>query len=144
DPPRATDSIDPAELLSIWDGTGIIVTPEPRGGSVWVPPLEGLAAFAMISCLLMVFRSRGALTALVGTCLIGASIWLIFSFCAGLISLKAVRNTVGVHNDRPIVEMEWEEVRSAVDDSGVTIVDARQAQAFQTGHIDNAVNIPVT
>src|SRR5262249_40087078 len=64
DPPRATDSVDPAELLSIWDGTGIIITQESSSTSTWAPPFEGLAAFAIASSLLVAFRGRRTLVGL--------------------------------------------------------------------------------
>lgn len=144
DPPRTVDSISAAELLSIWDGVGIAVSGESSTVANVMPPLEGLAAFFLVVCCQLGLSGRRGATTIVGSAILAATIWLGFAAGVGIVGRQAVRNVLQPGDGLPIPELSFQELQLLTKERDVIIVDARPAGAFAAGHIDGAVNVPVT
>lgn len=145
DPPRATATIRPSELLSIWDGTGIIIGRAEDPRPFWIPPLESLSVgAAIIVCFRLLRASSRGMLQIAGTTGFALVLGNGVAYWTGMIEWECTTNVSAAyfHNRIPTIESA-EEIASLTTNDGVVIVDARSASAYFEGHISNAVNVPV-
>lgn len=156
DPPHPPQHLPFAELLSIWDGTGLVVSKAPV--SSWRLRLTSWLEYAVISgfCFvgiallaLLVGRWRWAEYRLVRLGLMAGSgvlMALVFHLVSseGFFSNRNALAQVQVVHFRPQVEtVTVEQVAESLGRSDVTLIDARYPQDFHRGHLPRAINLPI-
>lgn len=157
DPPNAVQLLPFAELLSLWDGVGVVVATEPpntlaiRAGG-WA---EQGAYLALATALLGVARLAAGRREK-GRRRFGWALVLLPAFAVALAVAShavhdegllrhrsAVAQVVGQHFEPDLPAVTVAEVEALLGQPGVTFLDVRVPEAFAAGHLPGAVNLPV-
>ncbi len=159
DPPNSVELLPFAELLSLWDGTGLVVSKSPI--STWW--IQGSAWFESIVLLLLIGAVLGGFRIALDQfrmanhrlrCLYVLPALILIGFCAALIThsihdegLLANRAAVGQivlqHFEPELPSVTYQEIKSLAHDPDVVFLDARFPEGYQMGHLPRAVNLPV-
>lgn len=144
DPPHDNGTLTTAELLSLWDGTGIVVGKEKSLVSIPVLGLTVLlcaAATVLIQFLGRWFQGY-TLAALVSLTLALISHGLLETgFMRSQRALANVRSAFFV-NSIPVIDLDETERMAGMGDCA--LVDARPTRAYARFHLPNAINIPIS
>lgn len=155
DPPHEVQLLPFAELLSLWDGVGLVVSREPV--QTW--PVRAAAWFEQGVFLLLVAALLGAARFATG----GASTArrpsvfpALLLLAVGLAAVShlvhdegffrnrsAVAQVVGRHFEPRLPSLSVAEVESMLGQPDVTVIDARYPNAYKHGHLSGAVNLPI-
>jgi rhodanese-related sulfurtransferase len=145
DPPNAHVKLSVAELLSIWDGTAVVV--EEPGISNWSPglPYEWVGVTVLATCLLVVAkRIRFSWVTLPAAGAVLAAI------CHTFLPSGFVRNSLAVENVQSaftargeIAEIDYNRLVELMREPNTLLVDARMTSAYRMSHIAGATSVPV-
>lgn len=166
DPPNPVALMSFAQLAPMWDGNALVVANEPINlNKIFWPGRLMLiiySAVAIIFIILTRFASKKWLkkiqltkTAKFGISIAQAAAFAIAALMAGftyhfadsdgfLAHADGVSSVRKAHMASFIPKIDKEHTAKAMNDKNVLIVDARMSEDYQQGHIDGAVNIPVT
>jgi rhodanese-related sulfurtransferase len=168
DPPDAVEEFTLAEVLSRWDGTGLVVSARPINDDeiVWTVRASFATWLALAACLAAVVRFAGNWlpqesrqghrylrhirdgflgVALIGT--LSAAFAVSYHAMAPtgfLRNRQAVASVVEAYLPTLLPKIALEDLRPLVASKQVVVVDARPPWAFDLGHIDGAINVRVT
>ncbi|QDT98561.1 rhodanese-like domain-containing protein [Gimesia aquarii] len=145
DPPREYGQITLAELLSIWDGLGIVVTKEKRSQLTALPTsfffillIAGIAAAIWTGAH---WLSGWKLIFIVAS---GASLIVHFATPTGFFNAPAaLKNVQAAYFAEEIPELEYADVKDLLKSNECQMIDARMSGAYQRFHLPGAQNIPV-
>lgn len=156
DPPNDVQLLPFAELLALWDGTGLVVSQE--GAATCSLPLAAwfeqgvvlaLAAILLLAIRLFNYRlgriipwGRGILVILIVSIALGTAFHL-FREEGFLGNRSAVATVVGRHFKPKIPTISLADVESLSSQPGVYILDARYPRDFAAGHLPRAINLPI-
>jgi rhodanese-related sulfurtransferase len=150
DPPRSLYSLSQADLLSHWDGIGVVVGGRSGRAHATTPALEVSLAFLLVAaggfaltrvCLSL---ARNRTIAIAAISIISAAIWhgtVRYGFLHNGYTLGAIASTY-LSVALPVVTTD--EFLELIGKEDVTIIDARDAGAYRELHVPGAINIPVT
>lgn len=146
DPPRHTLLLKPNELLSLWDGYGIVVSDVQLTAFdyffLWLPNWKSLAILAILFGVAYSLRKiRQGPVYILTLCAvsIGATAFLPPS---PIIDYQFVKISIpSVEQEIPSIEMD-ELNRNGLSKS-VDIIDARPSAYYALGHIPGAINLPI-
>lgn len=161
DPPNEMELLTFAELLSMWDGVGVIVADEPI--SLLPYQLASMNIVLSLFCMAIFFRLMGARLEskrpeplarhLVNSMLqgvivlaisIGVAVIWHFMGSEGLLSNRqAVANVNTAHFARTLPEVTFDEMKEMLSSGSALIVDARPRTVYLRGHIPTSINIPI-
>ncbi|QVL34745.1 hypothetical protein KIH39_12795 [Telmatocola sphagniphila] len=145
DPPRATMDISTSELLSIWDGSGLIVSRKSFDGSVFNPPMEWIAIVVItmfVFSLLKKILANRFLVIPIATVSIALG-WHIFSpvgFWNGKSGIAYI--TASYFHTTP-EEIDFEHFDSIRSNMNVALIDARPSDIYRRKTIPGALNLPI-
>ncbi len=156
DPPNSVELVTFAELLSLWDGVGVVVSrgPEPLWDVRAAAWAEFAGSTAIVAATLgltrLVFPGLGRLRRRT----VGAGLLLLVAVGVGLVvhtagdegvlrNRGAVGQVVGQHFQPHLPTLTYADLKPLVGEPGVVLIDARYPEAFGYGHIPGAVNLPV-
>jgi rhodanese-related sulfurtransferase len=156
DPPWSVQRLPFAELLSLWDGVGLVVSARPiSDGPLRVAAwLESGVVLVLIAVCLGLARyllgQRSGATRRWWSILVVPGVALLAAVaCQGLFDTGllgnpvAVAQVVGRHFAVDLPELSHESVAALVGQPAVTFIDARFPEAYDHGHLPGAVNLPV-
>jgi rhodanese-related sulfurtransferase len=156
DPPHAVQLLPFAELLALWDGTGLIVAKEPVNSwtlrvSAWLELGSVLLFGATVMGLARLVLERNARRRhpLVGLAIlpamaVGLAVAVHVISDEGFFHNRAaLAQVIGGHFKPQLPALSVEEVAKAIHDPKVAFVDARLPRDYQQGHIPGAINLPV-
>lgn len=156
DPPHAVQLLPFAELLALWDGTGLMVAKAPV--STW--PVRVAAWLELGALLLFVVtvlglarlaweRTSGRSHRPIGLAVL-PSLALFIAVAAHVIADEgffhnqaALAQVIGGHFKPQLAGLSVQEVADLLRDPNVTLIDARYPQAYEQGHLPGAINLPV-
>jgi rhodanese-related sulfurtransferase len=168
DPPNSVDVMSFAQLLSLWDGIGLVISKEPlEMGSVrWSSWLAQGAVLLLVAAALGVVHALrrlrkqalpspapGRIGSLVRP--IRGSVMLLGVGCGlGILcdwlnpegfflNRTAVAQVVGRHFEPSLPLLSVAEVAAELRSQDSTIIDARLPADFEAGHLEGAINLPV-
>jgi len=149
DPPRSMYLTPAAELLSYWDGRGVVIGKSAPAG--WRSPatLEAvLAVLLVVACLGLAGRC-GPLKPypagrIVAAALAAAAVWHAVVSYGFFRSPHAIANIASHYEAFGVGEETIESTQSAIAGKDATILDARRPDAYDRWHIPTALNLPVT
>ena len=156
DPPNPPQYLAFAELLAIWDGSGLVVSKVPVG--TWRLRLASWLEYAVIGCFcfigiallaLLVGRRRWADYRLVRFGVMGGSgmlLALVFHLVSSegfFFNGNALAQVLVVHFQPRLEKVTVEQVAQSLGRSDTTFIDARYPQAFRMGHLPGAINLPI-
>ena len=156
DPPNPPQHLPFAELLAIWDGSGLVVSRAPV--SSWRLRLANWLEYGVISG--FCFVGIALLALLVGHWrwaeyrlvrfgwLAGSGVVLALVFhlvsSEGFFSNSHALAQVQVVHFRPRLQtVTVKQVAESLSRSDVTLIDARYPQVFRGGHLPGAINLPI-
>lgn len=146
DPPREVGDLSMAELQSIWDGGGIIVSKTPHGAFFARIPTStaslSLISVAAIGMLLLHRRVHSVAMISLTTIMVALVFTTILptGFCR---SPSAINNVRAVFFPKDVPEIDRAKLQSMLDAGKCQLVDARLSTAFERFHLPGAVNIPI-
>lgn len=169
DPPDEVMLLPFAQLMSLWDGLGLVVSKEPvaTASLLWPSWIEHavllLVAGLLVRGVFMLFhwgpknRTAGSVTT---TCPSGGAIRRTLGLVVALMLLTciyhllipegfflnrvALAEVAARHFEPRFPEVSVSEVAEMLGRSNVTLVDARMPRDYRSGHLPNAVNISIT
>ncbi|HBR18639.1 MAG: hypothetical protein A2Y13_05450 [Planctomycetes bacterium GWC2_45_44] len=166
DPPNPIEAKPYYELTPIWDGTGLIVSAQPINlSNIFAPARKKFVFFAAIA-IVVILSIRAArkyilqrigkmnwqtkfgfsiiqAVFLAGIALFGGMVYHFTNDAGFLARAGATESIVSANIETFIPKVNADEVKNIIT-SGTVIVDARQSEDFEAGHIENAINIPTT
>jgi rhodanese-related sulfurtransferase len=164
DPPGAMESASFVDILSRWDGVGMVISDQPVSALAplsigWLEQasctLAGLlaAAVVVVTRLFSGMRGRtlatrtGVIAGTVQIAAIGATLSLGYHFLGTdgfFANPHAVANVVTAHHASDLPEISLADVEKALVDKSAVIIDARFTSAYSSDHIPGAISIPIT
>jgi len=155
DPPRDIYTLSSAELLSQWDGKGIVVGEvayHRRALSGFWLNLETMSAVLMIiivglviTCFNVIVRYAACSIAIVAV--VSALCWhsiIDYGFFRNRYAIAIIASQYEEYEEVPFPNLTLAEVQEIINYPKVTIIDARQPQAYARSHLPGALNIPIT
>ncbi len=154
DSPNGLEPVPLAELLAVWDGTGIVVSRTSESSwslyaANWFDSL--LSTVVVLGGLLGVaiaFRNRRRLVwgmVILVSVAIAASVgWHIVRPDGFLRNRIAVGSVIERHSLMELREIDFEELKPQLSDPNLVVVDARLANDYARGHVTGAINIPIS
>lgn len=145
DPPRDHGVVSTAELLSMWDGVGIIVRKAPSRFCAPVPVSALFLSAAVIVGALLRRLSR-SLHGVKSFVLVAAIVAIAFHAVAPrgfLQSSDALNNVKAAFVSEIYPDVTFDEMLALFDSDDCQVIDARMASAYASFHLPHAVNIPV-
>jgi rhodanese-related sulfurtransferase len=149
DPPRSMYLTPAAELLSYWDGRGVVIGKSAPAG--WRSPvtLEAVLAVLLVVACLGFFSRSGLLKPypagrIVAAALAAATVWHAVVTYGFFRSPHATANIVSHYEAFAVGEETIESIQTAIAGKDATILDARRPDAYDRWHIPTALNLPVT
>jgi rhodanese-related sulfurtransferase/predicted double-glycine peptidase len=151
DPPNDVQSFNFAELLSLWDGIGIIVSDQPI--RTW--PIRIMAYVEQGIVFLLVLgsvwilgqmsknRRRWRIVGLMMASLVGCLAFHLWHEDGMLRNSAAVAQVKFQYHMPTLDEIATQEVAERLGQPDVTIIDARFADDYAYGHVPGAINIPI-
>lgn len=152
DPPNSAESVPFAEISSLWDGVGVVVSREPvsmlrltRAGWLEKAVTATVACLALLVAFILLRGTRrlaagvaglvgcGAALARVGQGLTTDGFWR---------NSTAVANVVTTHHASHLPQLDYEQFRQRA--KGAIVIDSRFFDDYQSGHITGALSIPIT
>jgi len=132
DPPRDQGKLTAAELLSIWDGVGIIVDEEGASFASSIPiSISTVNIVALTGILLLFFRKRvPGVVSLIATTLIVTLTCVAILPTGFYRSPLAVKNVQACFFKNKIHRIEFEELDGLIHTENCQLVDARPSGAF--------------
>ncbi len=144
DPPGTLDLISKGELLAVWDGSAILLSDSTPFN--WVSPGSPVfLCLAFIIALLQRCSRSLALPPLISVFGAAALLALVFQVISptGFIRSHEGVNLATLKSiSHPLPEITLSDL-DCMDERGCIIVDARLREAYQAGHISNAINVPI-
>ncbi len=155
-PPHALALLPVADLLALWDGVGLVVAKEPV--SAWSFRAAGWldqGLFLVFGVMVLTaarlgsrrFRLMQRPWVVLPSLLLLAVGMAVTSDCLreeGMLSNDAaVAIVAGQHFAPAVPALSVADVKSMLDQPGVTVIDARFPDAYADGHLPGAVNLPV-
>jgi rhodanese-related sulfurtransferase len=159
DPPRAAEVVPLADVLARWDGTGIVVSEQAAstGQFVWIArgTFAALAAIGIGAVWLVrrhpaatarrsVRRDMVAAASVLGVSAAVALAWHWGSPEGFLSNRSAVASVVANFHSAFVPHLSAEELRTLLEEGETVVVDTRRPQDYRRGHIDGAINVPVS
>jgi rhodanese-related sulfurtransferase len=145
DPPRDVGTVTAAELLSMWDGVGIVVGNRGSLASLPLPVPLLFIAFVIGAVLLIGVLSRWmqGWKLIVSIAVVMAFIAHVFLPRGFLRAPNAVANVQRSFSstDFPIVDLD--QTRRLIASGGCSLIDARLGGDFARFHLPGAVSIPI-
>ena len=146
DPPREVGTITQPELLSIWDGRGVIVARNRSLASFSIPLSITIVLYVLGVCLLLAFFSRrfsGSAALFVTS--VAACATVHGATQSGFFrSSQALRNIqASFFDEEEVSHIEFAELTRMMNEEDCLLVDARTRSAYQRFHIPNAVSVPI-
>lgn len=149
DPPRDMYMTPVAELLSYWDGRGVIIGRNSR--RAWRSPmtLEAVLAVLLVVACLGLIGGNGLLTrypagGVIAAAMAAAAVWHTVVDFGFLRSPEALANIASHFEEFGVEDESIAAVQKAIAHGDATIIDARRPDAYDHWHIPSAVNLPVT
>jgi rhodanese-related sulfurtransferase/predicted double-glycine peptidase len=151
DPPLKKQRLPLAELLAIWDSTGLIVSKEPFSPymlRLWTYTEQTLI-FVLLLCVMAgaywCFPQRWWRTPLVITLsLLSVAFVYHLGYEHGMMANRsAVAAVQGNHFFPPMPSIDWDELQEMLRHEETILVDARTAWAYRLGHIPRSINLPI-
>jgi rhodanese-related sulfurtransferase len=156
DPPNAVQLLPLAELLALWDGTGLVISREPtatwslRAGA-W---LEQGIFLGFTAAVLAAARFGGRRLGVGRRRLVPAVLLILLGIglaAAGhvihdegfLHNRAAVATVIGRHFSPELPSLSVAEVETLLGQPHVTFLDARFPRDYESGHLPGAINLPV-
>jgi rhodanese-related sulfurtransferase len=160
DPPKQLEVVPMAHVLARWDGIGIVIHDSNAVGlSVW-PARAMFGSLAVIAaCAIWLIRllrspsgvkrlgARRDLCGLVGVLCVSVAIALIWHGVSPegfLLNRSAVASVVANFHSAAVPHLTIDELEALRRNGDAVLIDARRPQAYRRGHIDGAINVPVT
>ncbi len=145
DPPDDVETVTVAELLSIWDGIGLVVADHPSAALIGVPFALSFFAFVIGAVLAIWIMQRWLPAwALVLTVPLAVAAAAHVLMPTGFLrSHDAIINVQETFVTLDVPEVAFAETQSRVASGSCTVVDARQNSAYATFHLPGAINIPI-
>lgn len=153
DPPTAVGVVPLAELLAVWDGTGVLVSAHDRsvmavGWASWADAALAFAlAFVAVAGVRETAGDRAAGMRFVAvTCgtVLAAVAWNGLRADGLLGNRAAVGSVIEKHGTTDAKPVSYEEFATLHGESGTVVIDARIPEDYATGHVPGAVSIPIT
>lgn len=151
DPPNEVQTLSFAELLSLWDGTGIVVSDQPidMAGIRLAAYTQQVVVLLLVIAVLMAGRWLLPDRRWVGW--VAAGFLAVIAACCyhlfheeGLFgNTVAVAQVKGRYFPPELPTVTTEEVAQMVGRPDVTFIDARFPIAYEHGHVPGAINLPV-
>jgi len=149
DPPRSMYLAPAADLLSYWDGRGVVIG--RIAPPAWRSPvtLEAVLAALLVVACLGIFSRSGLLQPypagrIVAAALAAAAVWHTVVTYGFFRSPHAVANIASHYEAFEVGEETIESIQTAIARKDATILDARRTDAYDSWHIPGAFNLPVT
>lgn len=151
DPPLEKQRLPLADLLAIWDGTGLIISQHPFS-SFWIrlwTYTEQLLIFLFILLLILILyrwfpKAWWRTPSIMGLTLIISIVTYHWVYEHGMIgNPSAVAIVKGNHFFPPIPIIDWDELQHWLSREDTVLVDARLVEDYNLGHIPNAINLPI-
>jgi rhodanese-related sulfurtransferase len=157
DPPNGVDMMPFAELLALWDGTGLMVSREPvngwsvrAGGWLELGVLCAVAVFGVALFRSLVRKSSRSMSRLIAE----TALFIVLPVALAVLvhsvhdegflrNRSAVAEVVGVHFEPDVPELSLPDVLRLLKTPNVSVVDARFPRAYAAGHLPGAKNLPV-
>lgn len=151
DPPNSVQLLSLPELLALWDGAGLIVSPEPINRA----PIRGMAYVEQIVLLFLVLavcigwraafpRARWAgPAAFAATSVLAALTYHVVHDQGILTNRTAMAQVMGAHFKPTLAQVTTDEVTDMIAQSDVLFIDARYPGDYKAGHLPGAVSLPV-
>ncbi len=146
DPPEATGPLSLAELMSIWDGSGVVVSKVGAPWNPWELPISisSVAILAATGGLMWWLGKRWRGLGLV-TGVTVASCLIVHLGAEGFVrNPKGINSVIAAHFDTPLREIDFDDLAQGMDANRIVLVDAREPEAFQKFHLPEAINIPIS
>jgi rhodanese-related sulfurtransferase len=146
DPPSENGLLTIAELLSIWDGSGIIVYHSQSGTPLGLHfPLVAVAMVGFAALVLFAIPpSWPPFRKLLVNSFILATLGHALSPRGFLTNQQALQFVFAVHSSpEPSEVIDYHQLKSLMDRGACTLVDARTPQAYELFHLPGARNIPI-
>jgi hypothetical protein len=161
DPPNEVELAEFADLLALWDGTGVIVAKaEPDTRSLQIGSLILYFSSVLVCAILLIglttvlnlcrsfrnFRNWhslpfGLLIFVIGlTCLLGQLLLLPEGMLRNWGSTSLVVGRFFLSN---LQQIDFDTAKSYMESQSAIIIDARRMMAFQEGHLPGAIHLPI-
>lgn len=155
DPPRGLYSVSGAELSSYWDGIGVVIERADNQSIVnelmSIPLLNPELLFAVLLVLIAGGLLRRIAVSVINPACgilivasISAAVWHTTVDYGFLRNRDALTNIAARFDRRSIPIITSEQMRHARKRGDVSIVDARLPGAYNSSHIPDAINVPIT
>jgi len=159
DPPGAVELYQPADLLALWDGIGLVVTPSPHCGIIYhmTSIMEMGVATILTLCVYLLLRKAfrpALLQSEISWARQALCLSLSAAICAGawhalhpdgFLGNPSSLGLVAEQYYQPSVpEIDYQQMQQYVASRNVTIIDCRLPIDYAMGHISSAVSLPVT
>jgi rhodanese-related sulfurtransferase len=158
DPPNAPETMSFAEVMSRWDGVGMVISDQEistgkaarlgwmdLGVFGMAATLTVLLAFA-VSIVLLPQRAKALPTGLIGILCSGVALGVGYHGFASegfLNNPESVAGVMTTHHAGHLVELSLDELTMAMNRKPV-IIDARFGRDYEVGNIPGAVSIPIS
>ncbi len=154
DPPNGMEPVPLAELLAVWDGTGIVVSRASESSwslyaASWFDSL--LSTVVVLGGLLGVgiaFRHRRRLIwgmfVLVCVSIFASIGWHFVRPDGFLRNPIAVGSVIERHSLMDLREIDFDALEPQLTDPNLVVVDARLANDYAGGHVTGAISIPIS
>jgi rhodanese-related sulfurtransferase len=143
DPPRAVSSVTLEDLLSIWDGIGIVTSVPPDRAIVVDLPVDWLVLVLLCGLLLWALGNyrRKALALLTAVVFVVGARHALFP--GGFVGAgSALDNVIAAHFRSTVQEIGYEQFETLRKRPDSLVVDARLPSSYRTDHIPGAINVP--
>lgn len=155
DPPRGMYTVTSAELLSFWDGSGVVVQQRENQAirRAWnmIPAvnLELIVAFLLVLVVGgVVARTtvliRHPLCGIVLVAFVSSMVWHATIDYGFLWNRNALANVASRFDQETIPIVTTDQFRELARRQDVMIVDTRRPNSYKRSHVPGAINIPVT
>lgn len=148
DPPQGQYTLSQAELLSHWDGIGVVIgKPEAK----WEMPAanpEIILAFLLVAAsggvvLRFLHLARHPALGILFTSIVSALAWHATVGYGFVGNRFALDNIATSYQEAHVSTITFDEFNQLVGRKGVTVVDARMPSGYNRSHVPGAISIPI-
>jgi len=151
DPPLEKQRLPLADLLAIWDGTGLIISPQPFSPMwirLWSYTEQSLIFLSLFLLILILYWSLPKAwwktpSIIVLTLTISVFVYHV-GFEHGMLGNPSALAVVKGNHFFPLIPtIDWDELQDWLAREDTVLIDARLAEAYNRGHIPKAINLPI-
>ena len=149
DPPLGMYTVPIADLLSYWDGSGVVVAQKRNDISLSAVNHHVAFAFLIVILTIGVQKHLPVLTgrpasAIVATAIASGTMWhcVVGHGLPG--NNHAIANVSAPHMSGEMRDLSTDQFLKLAEDENVIIIDARRPISYDRSHIPDAINVPIT